>query len=54
MVFQIQNSFKMMHPFSTHSQQEELAHKLVSIEEALRVKEGNLYFLKFQKHGLKL
>lgn len=44
----------MMHLFSTHSQQEELEHKLVRLEEALRVKEGNTYFLKFQKHRLKL
>lgn len=43
-----------MHPFSTHSQQEELEHKLVSLEEALMVKEGNSYFPKFQKHELKL
>lgn len=31
--------FKLIHPFCSHFQQEESEHKLVSLEEALRVKE---------------
>ena len=47
-VFQTRE-FKAVHPFSSHSQQEESEHEPVRLKGALRVKEGNSHLPTFKK-----